>query len=154
MRAVRGENRGVITKLINEAEGRLEEEVLEGGRLNTITGLLEGKLKFVKELDKKIIEICEVKEIVAEIDEAEELVSRVLDTQRHIFEKTHEVKEVYKEAKGSDNVATNTTNEEPVEQQHSEGTVLDTQRVLTIATQMIVNLRQQVNPQQLNLQVQ
>ena len=126
MRAVRGGNREVITKLINEAEGLLKEEVLERGRLNTITGLLEGKLKFVKELDEKIIEICEVKEIVAEIDEAEELVSRVLDTQRHIFEKTHEVKEVYKEAKGSDNVATNTTNEEPVEQQHSEGTVLDT----------------------------
>ena len=94
MRAVRGGNRGVITKLINEAEGLLKEEVLERGRLNTITGLLEGKLKFVKQLDEKIIEICEVKDIVAEIDEAEELVSRVLDTQRHISEKTHEVKEV------------------------------------------------------------
>ena len=80
MRAVTGGNRGAITKLIIEAEGLLKEEVLERGRLNTITELLEGKLKFVKELDEKIIEICKVKDIVAEIDEAEELVLRVLDT--------------------------------------------------------------------------
>jgi hypothetical protein len=115
--------------LINEAEGLLKEEILERGRLNTINGLLEEKLRFVKELDQKIIEICEVVDIASEIDEAEELVSRVLDTQRHIFEKTHEVEEVYKEvqSKSPDNVPTNTTNEEPaVEQQHREETVLDT----------------------------
>ena len=53
-------NRGVITMLINEAEGLLKEEILERGRLNTINGLLEEKLTFVKELDQKIIEICEV----------------------------------------------------------------------------------------------
>ncbi|CAB4035917.1 Poly P3, partial [Paramuricea clavata] len=115
--------------LINEAEGLLKEEILERGRLNTINGLLEEKLRFVKELDEKIIEICEVVDIANEIDEAEELVSRVLDTQRHIFEKTQEVEEVYKEvqSKSSDNVPANTTNEEPaVEQQPSEETVLDT----------------------------
>ena len=110
IRAVRGGNRGVITKLINEAEGLLKEELLERGRLNTINGLLEEKLRFVKELDEKIIEICEVVDISSEIDEAEELVSRVLDTQRHIFEKTHEVEDVYKEvqSKSPDNVPTNT----------------------------------------------
>ena len=96
IRAIRGGNRGVITKLINEAEGLLKEELLERGRLNTISGLLEEKLRFVKELDEKIIEICEVVDISSEIDEAEELVSRVLDSQRHIFEKTHEVEDVYK----------------------------------------------------------
>jgi hypothetical protein len=55
--------------------------------LNTINGLLEydkrlleEKLTFVKELDQKIIEICEVVDIASEIDEAEELVSRVLET--------------------------------------------------------------------------
>ena len=107
----------------------MKEELLERGRLNTINGLLEEKLRFVKELDEKIIEICEVVDISSEIDEAEELVSRVLDTQRHIFEKTHEVEDVYKEVQSNspDNVPTNTTNEEPaVEQQHSEETVLDT----------------------------
>ena len=130
IRAIRGGNRGVITKLINEAEGLLKEELLERGRLNTISGLLKEKLRFVKELDEKIIEICEVVDISSEIDEAEELVSRVLDTQRHIFEKTHEVEDVYKEvqSKSPDNVPTNTTNEEPaVEQQHSEETVSPSQ---------------------------
>ena len=58
IRAVRGGNRGVITKLVNEAEGLLKEEILQRGRLNTINGLLEEKLRFVKELDQKIIEIC------------------------------------------------------------------------------------------------
>ena len=74
IRAIRGRNRAVITKLINEAEGLLKEEVLERGRLNTITGLLEEKLKFVKELDYKITEICEVEDIATEIEEAEDLV--------------------------------------------------------------------------------
>ena len=128
IRAVRGGNREVITKLINEAEGLLKEETLDRGRLNTITNLLEEKIKFVKELDKKIIEICEVENIATEIYEAEELISRVLDTQRHIIEKTHEVEEAQKgvRSKIPDNVPTNTANEETVKQQHGEETVLDT----------------------------
>ncbi|XP_028413524.1 uncharacterized protein LOC114536361 [Dendronephthya gigantea] len=118
IRAVRGGNRGVITKLINEAEGLLKEEILERGRLNTITSLLEEKLKYVKDLDQKIIEICEVADIAAEIDEAEELISRVLDTQRHILEKIREVEEVQRvqeiQSKSPSNVHTNTANEEPI----------------------------------------
>ena len=130
IRAVRGGNRGVITKLINEVEGLLREEVLERGRLNTITNLLEEKLKLVKDLDQKIIEICEVVDIEDEIAEAEELISKVLDTQRHIFEKIHETEEVqrFKEVQGksSDDVHTNSANKEPVQQQqHSEESVLD-----------------------------
>ena len=129
IRAIRGGNRAVITKLINEAEGLLKEEVLERGRLNTITGLLEEKLKFVvKELDYKITEICEVEDIATDIEEAEDLISRVLDAKRHIFEKTHEVEEVRTERKvqSPNHVPTNTTDEESVEQQHSQETILDT----------------------------
>ena len=128
IRAVRGGNRGVITKLINEAEGLLKEETLQRGRLNTITVLLEEKLALVKELDQKIIEICEVESIVTEITEAEELISRVLDTQRHIIEKTNEIEEANKveQNKSPDNVPTNIVNEETVEQQHSEETDQET----------------------------
>ena len=68
IRAVRRGNRGVIAKLINEAEECLEEEIVPQGRLKTITGLLEEKLTFVKELDQRIIEICKVDEIVNEIE--------------------------------------------------------------------------------------
>ncbi|CAB4022842.1 Hypothetical predicted protein [Paramuricea clavata] len=86
------------------------------------------KQKQEKELDEKIIEICEVVDIASEINEAEDLVSRDLDTQRHIFEKMHEVEEVYKEvqSKSPDNVPTNTTNEEPAVEQEQSETVLDT----------------------------
>ena len=128
IRAIRGGNRAVTTKLINEAKGLLKEEVLERGRLNTITGLLEEKLKFVKELDYKITKICKVEDIATEIEEAEDLISRVLDAKRRIFEKTHEVEEVHTEAKvqSPNHVPTNTTDEESVEQQHSQETILDT----------------------------
>ena len=128
IRAVRGGNRGVITKLINEAGGLLKEETLQRGRLNTITVLLEEKLALVKELDKKIIEYCEVESIVTEITEAEELISRVLDTQRHIIEKTNEIEEANKveQNKSPDSVPTNIVNEETVEQQHSEETDQET----------------------------
>ena len=104
--------------MINEAEGHLKEDSLQRGRLNTITVLLEEKLVFAKELDKKIVEIYE----------AEELISRVLDTQRHIIEKTHEIEEANKSL---DNVPTNIVNAEIVEQQHSEET--DQQTVETSA---------------------
>ena len=106
----------------------MKDETLERGRLNTITVLLEEKLTLVKELDRKILEICEVEDIATEIYEAEELISRVLDTQRHIIEKTHEVEEANKGVrnKSPDNVPTNTANDETVEQQHSEETALET----------------------------
>lgn len=72
IRAIRGGNRGVITKLINETEVLLKEEILNRGRLKTITDLLEEKLKIVKALDEKVVENCEVNDI--EIEESDDLI--------------------------------------------------------------------------------
>ena len=72
IRAIRGGNRGVITKLINETEVLLKEEILNQGRLKTITDLLEEKLKIVKALDEKVVENCEVNDI--EIEESDDLI--------------------------------------------------------------------------------
>ncbi len=47
IRAVRGGNRAVITKLINEVGGHLKEETPNKGRLNRINKLLEDKLRLV-----------------------------------------------------------------------------------------------------------
>ena len=84
--------------------------------------------KFVKELETKITEVCEVEDIATEIEEAEDLTSRVLNAKRHIFERTHEVEEVHTKAKlkSPDHVPTNTTNEGSVEEQHSHETILNT----------------------------
>ena len=84
IRAVRGGNRAVITKLINEAKALLDEEQLNRGGLSTITELLDEKSKTVKGLDEKILDVCEVGDIQNEIEAADELYSQVLDVQRDI----------------------------------------------------------------------
>jgi hypothetical protein len=83
-RAVRGGNRAVITKLINETRTIFEDEQPNRGRLTTITDLLNEKTRLVKDLDEKIINSCEVSDIANEIEEADELNSRILDIQREI----------------------------------------------------------------------
>ena len=71
-RAVRGGNRAVITKLINETRTIFEDEQPNRGRL-------------------KIINSCEVSDIANEIEEADELNSRILDVQREIKELLNDV---------------------------------------------------------------
>ena len=90
IRAVRGGNRAVITKLINEAKALLDEEQLNRGRLSTITELLDEKSKIVKGLDEKILDVCEVGDIQNEIEAADELYSRVLDVQRDIKDRLND----------------------------------------------------------------
>lgn len=84
IKAVRAGNRGVITKLRKEAEGILKESDVDKGRLQTISGLLEEKLRLIKELDSQVLDLCDVSDIEPEIDEAEDVISRTLDVQRHI----------------------------------------------------------------------
>ena len=87
LRAVRAGNRGVITKLIKEAEfhiGRLNEASgkYDTGRMWTICTILSEKKDILKTLDEKIVNLCEVEEIAKEIEEADEYMSRILDIQR------------------------------------------------------------------------
>ncbi len=84
IKAVRAGNRGVITKLSKEAEWILKEDDVDKGRLQTISGLLDEKLRLIKELDSQVLDLCELKDVEAEIDEAKDVVSRTLDIQRHI----------------------------------------------------------------------
>ena len=84
LRAVRGGNRAVITKLINETSTILEEEQPNKRRLQTINELLDEKTRIVKELDEKIVELTDVGDIPGEIEEAADLNSRILDIQREV----------------------------------------------------------------------
>ena len=88
VRAIRGGNRGVITKLTNEAEELCAAQPLNEGRLETIAHLLETKLKLIKALDEEVVSTCGIEDIEREIEEPDEIESRVLDIKRMIKEKT------------------------------------------------------------------
>ena len=87
LKAVRAGNRGVITKLSKESEYILKAEDVDEGRLQTISGLLDEKLRLIKDLDAQVLNLCELDDIVPEIEEADEVISRTLDIQRHIRNK-------------------------------------------------------------------
>ena len=88
VRAIRGGNRGVITKLTNEAEELCAAQLLNEGRLETIAHLLEMKLLLIKALDEEVVSTCGIEDIEREIEESDEIESRVLDIKRMIKEKT------------------------------------------------------------------
>ena len=77
-RAKRGGNRGVITKIMNEAEGLINADEIDEQRLKIIADSLSEKLTLVKSLDEEIIESCDVEEIANEIEESEDVNLRVL----------------------------------------------------------------------------
>ena len=82
LKAIRSGNRGVVTKYIKEAIELLNDEDKSTDttdRLNTIEKLLTEKVELLKELDVKILDLCDVEDIVQEINETEEVYSRVCD---------------------------------------------------------------------------
>ena len=88
VRAKRGGNRSVMTKLIYEAEGLLEVEPIDKQRMKIIADSLDQKLTLVKSLDEEVIETCNVEEIVKEIEDSDEINSRVMEMLRKINDVT------------------------------------------------------------------
>ena len=89
LRAMRSGNRGVVTKYIKEAIELIKVGEDSGrGRLCTIASLLSDKTDLLKQLDKEILELCDVKDIAREIEESDEVSSRASDVQREITEFT------------------------------------------------------------------
>ena len=82
LKAIRSGNRGVVTKYIKEAIELLNDEDKSTDttdRLNTIEKLLTVKVELLKELDVKILDLCDVEDTVQEINETVEVYSRVCD---------------------------------------------------------------------------
>ena len=83
LRAIRGAHRGVATKLLNEADEllastsptTLEDELKT--KLNILKQQIKCKLAKLNEVDEKILDLCDVKNIGAEILESEEYTARV-----------------------------------------------------------------------------
>ena len=89
LRAKRGGNRGVITKLSYEVEEILKIEPIDKQRLKVIAHSLNEKLKLVESLDEKIIDCCPVKEVADEIEESHDVNSRAMDILRMVMEATN-----------------------------------------------------------------
>jgi hypothetical protein len=86
IKAVRAGNRAVIAKLNKEAEYTLQQSEVNTGRLQTIGSLLEEIVAKIKDLDSKIVDLCEVTKISDEIEAAEDIISYILDTQLNIHD--------------------------------------------------------------------
>ena len=77
-RAKRDGNRGVMMKLMNEAEGLINADERDEQRLKIVADSSNEKLTLVKSLDEEIIESCHVEEIANEIEESEDINLRLL----------------------------------------------------------------------------
>ena len=83
LRAIRGAHRGVATKLLNEADEllastsptTLDDELKT--KLNILKQQIKCKLAKLNEVDEKILDLCDVKNIGAEVLESEEYTARV-----------------------------------------------------------------------------
>jgi len=90
-RAIRGGHRGVVTKLVREAEEIITAatESLEASvrnKLNVIRQQLEGKLNTLDGMNKDILERCDPGAIVTEIEEADAIVTKVISCKLKIDE--------------------------------------------------------------------
>ena len=85
-RAKRGGNRTVLTKVANEANNLLKEEILNRQRMETLAESLREKLEIVKSLDETIIEKCKVEDIEHEIEESHETNERAIEIRRRIMD--------------------------------------------------------------------
>ena len=87
-RAIRRGNRGVVTKLIREAEEIISAtELLDSSRrnrLHVINEQLEGKLSLLKGMDGDILECCELEAIDHELEESEAIVAKIINCRRAI----------------------------------------------------------------------
>ena len=87
-RAIRRGNRGVVTKLIREAEEIISAtELLDSSRrnrLHVINEQLEGKLSLLKGMDRDILERCELEAIDHELEESEAIAAKIINCRRAI----------------------------------------------------------------------
>ena len=89
--AIRGGHRGVVTKLVREAEEIITAAtgpLSAGGRnqLSVIKQLLEVKLTTMEEMDKDILSSCDPSRIVIEIEEPDAIVFKIFSCKFKIDE--------------------------------------------------------------------
>ena len=90
LRAIRGANRGVITKKIGDANailgigGTLNRD--QAAQLDVINHLLKNKLKLVEDLDQNILSLCDVEAIQGKIEDSEKVLERGVACQKRVHD--------------------------------------------------------------------
>ena len=87
LRAKRGGYRGVVTKLVKEAQelllsSEVDIQVIE--RCEIISGQLETRMNILNGINEEILGLCEVSEIGDEIEEAAVVLDRILNVKGKI----------------------------------------------------------------------
>ncbi len=111
LKALRSGNRAVITRYIKETSELLNEDGDSANtteRLRTIANLLKEKIEQVKQLDREILDLCDVSVVVQEIEESEGVYSRACDVQAKITKFTSRSVETINKSEVQVHVTTNT----------------------------------------------
>ena len=81
------EGTGVVTKLVHKAEGILRDDMIDSeqhSRLSVIKQQLEGKFKLLNDMNRDILNRCEVDAIETEIDESELVIVKIINCNQQI----------------------------------------------------------------------
>ena len=93
LQAICGAHRGVVTNNVNKVNNILPEESTYATseqiqQLEIIHGLLQAKLKALKDIHQKILSLCELQDIEHEIEESERVVEKVIKRQKEMNDVT------------------------------------------------------------------
>ena len=80
--AMRQGHRGVVTKLVHKAEGVFCDEMVDSeqmSRLSVIKQILEGKLKLFNDMDRDMLNRCEVDAIETRIDISKLVIAKIIN---------------------------------------------------------------------------
>ena len=80
--AISGGHHGVVTRLVHKADVILSSDTQtpeQRSKLTVIKQQLDGKLKLLGEMDKKIMNFCELDAIEAEVNESKAIVVKIVD---------------------------------------------------------------------------
>ena len=90
-RAIRGGHRGVVTKLVREAEEITNKadplDSTQRIRLSVIKQQLDVKLNLLSDMDKEILTRCELDAIVNELEESDAVTANIISCKQKIEEK-------------------------------------------------------------------
>ena len=89
LRKIRGGHRAVTTKIVRDVDEILASGTLEPEQLNRLgvkLQQLDGKLKVLSDIDKEILDKCDVDAIEREIDDSEAISAKILHCKQRISE--------------------------------------------------------------------
>ena len=107
LKAIRGDHRGVVTKLSNEAFNYLDKDQLAEttvNRLEIIDHQLATKLKVLEDINEQILSLLNVEDIEYEIEESENILAKILECRKRIDNRLQRKFESQEQSSSSQNL--------------------------------------------------